>query len=297
MPFAAAKVLLGAGLPIAGKAVMLLTNRSIVQHICDQLQTDFFKRAKMVRVGPGKSADPATSAEGQEAELSLPATVTGGSAAIAARLEQAILEGTYAHGARLPAERDLAHHFGASRSTVREALRRLEERRLLTRRIGSGTFVDHRPSPDGSYIAELTSPLELIEVRLALEPRIAALAAVNAAARELERMAEALEQVEAAGDDREAFSRADEQFHLLLAECTRNPLMVWLYQQINDVRSHAQWHSMKEQILTAKRIKDYNRQHRQLYEALRSRDVETAVAIIEQHLDKARRDLVGASQG
>ena len=98
-------------MPIAGKAVMLLTNRPIVQHICDQLQTDFFKRAKMVRVGPGKSADPATSAEGQEAELSLPATVTGGSAAIAARLEQAILEGTYAHGARLPAERDLAHHF------------------------------------------------------------------------------------------------------------------------------------------------------------------------------------------
>ncbi len=225
----------------------------------------------------------------------LPATVKGGSAAIALRLQKAILDGTYAYGARLPAERDLAGHFGASRSTVREALRQLEEQRLLSRRIGSGTFVNYRASPDGSHIAELTSPLELIEVRLAIEPRIARLAAVNATARDLGRMAEALERVESAGDDREAFSNADELFHLLMAECTRNPLMVWLYQQINEIRGHAQWTSMKKKILTAERIVDYNRQHRQLYEALRSRDVETAVAVIERHLENARRDLVGAS--
>ncbi len=227
---------------------------------------------------------------------SLPAAVTAGSAAIAARLRQAILDGTYAYGARLPAERELASHFGASRSTVREALRRLEERRLLTRRIGSGTFVNYRPSPDGSYIAELTSPLELIEVRLAVEPRIARLAAVNATGRDLDRMAEALERVEGAGADREAFSSADGQFHLLLAECTRNPLMVWLYQQINDVRSHSQWNSMKIKILTPKRISQYNRQHRQLYEALRSHDVEGAVGAMEKHLEKARQDLVGAGE-
>jgi len=132
-------------------------------------------------------------------------------------------------------------------------------------------------------------------VRLALEPRIARLAAVNATARDLGRMAEALEQVESAGDDREAFSDADELFHLLMAECTRNPLMLWLYQQINDIRGHAQWASMKNKILTAERINDYNRQHRELYEALRSRDVETAVSVIERHLENARRDLVGVS--
>ena len=229
-------------------------------------------------------------------DVTLPATVTGGSAAIASRLQQAILDGTYAHGARLPAERNLASHFGASRSTVREALRRLEERRLLTRRIGSGTFVNYSPSPDGSYIAELTSPLQLIEVRLALEPRIARLAAVNATGRDLDRMAEALERVEAADTDRDTFSSADKQFHLLLAECTRNPLMVWLYQQINDVRSHSQWNSMKIKILTPKRISQYNRQHRQLYEALRSHDVEGAVGAMEKHLEKARQDLVGAGE-
>lgn len=247
----------------------------------------------MVRSDPETSVDAETS---EAAGGELPSTISGGATAIAARLQQAILDGTYAFGARLPAERDLAGHFGASRSTVREALRRLEERRLLTRRIGSGTFVSHRPTPDGSYIAELTSPLELIEVRLALEPHIARLAAINATGRDLDRMATALDQVESAGADRETFSSADERFHLQLAECTRNPLMVWLYQQINDVRSHTQWARMKETILSPQRIANYNKQHRALFEALRSHDAEAAVAVLEAHLRKARQHLIGASQ-
>ena len=109
----------------------------------------------------------------------------------------------------------------------------------------------------------------------------------------LERLGEALRRVESCGDDRELFSRADEQFHLMLAECTRNPLMVWLYRQINDVRSHAQWDGMKDKILTASRIAGYNRQHRELYSALCNRDVDAAVEIIGAHLEKARGDLLG----
>lgn len=229
----------------------------------------------------------------RESEKSLPAAVTVGAAAIAARLRQAILDGTYADGERLPAERDLAQHFEASRGTVREALRRLEEIHLVSRRLGSGTFVSHRPALDQSDIAEVTSPIELIEVRLAVEPQMARLAVANATQRDLERMGEALEQVESCGADREYFSRADEHFHLMLAECTRNPLMVWLYRQINDVRGHALWDGMKDKILTEARIAEYNRQHRELHKALCNRDVDAATRIISTHLEKARRDLQG----
>ena len=224
----------------------------------------------------------------------LPAAVTVGSAAIAARLRQAILDGRYADGERLPAERELATHFDASRSTVREALRRLEEMSLVTRRIGSGTFVTYRPALDKSNIAEVTSPVELIDVRLSIERQMARLVAANATARDLERVGAALGRVENCGGDREVFSRADEQFHLCLAEASRNPLMVWLYRQINDIRSHAQWERMKNKILTEQRIDEYNRQHRALYDALCSRDVDTAVQIVTDHLEKARRDLLGA---
>ena len=249
----------------------------------------------MVRIGAIQAAQAMSEETGEAIKERLPAAVASGSAAIAARLRQAILDGNYSYGERLPAERDLANHFGTSRNTVREALRRLEESNLVTRRIGSGTFVSYRPPLGEGHIAELTSPLELIDVRIGIEPQIARLAVVNSTARDLERLNEALRRVEASGDDSEYFSRADERFHQILAECTHNPLMVWLYQQINDVRGHAQWDSMKDNVLSAERITAYNEEHRALYESLRSRDVEAAGRIISEHLERARRHLLGAS--
>jgi DNA-binding GntR family transcriptional regulator len=94
--------------------------------------------------------------------------------------------------------------------------------------------------------------------------------------------------------DSESFTLLDEQFHLCIAECSRNPLMVSLYRQINDVRTHAQWNAMKDKVLTTERIAEYNRQHRTLVEAIQSRDVESAVAIVTNHLHYARRQLLGA---
>lgn len=217
-----------------------------------------------------------------------------GAAAIAAQLRRAILEGAYSFRERLPAERELANFYAASRSTIREALRQLEEMQLVTRRVGSGTFVAYRGEPTDTNIADLTSPLEVIEVRFGVEPHMASLAVMHATARDLERLAEALRAIEAAGSDVEAFTRADALFHLALAECTRNPLLIWLYRHINEVRSHAQWSAMKDKILTPERVADYNLQHRQLYEAIAARDRNGAVAVITRHLELAQADLVGA---
>lgn len=223
--------------------------------------------------------------------------VAGGAAAIAAQLRRAILDGTYGYRERLPAERELAQHYGASRSTVREALRQLEEGNLVTRRIGSGTFVNYRGGEADDDVAERTSPLELIEVRIAIEPQMARLASLHATQRDLDRLAEALRDVEAcSARDREAFTRTDAAFHQAFADCTRNPLMIGLYRQINAVRSHAQWARMRDKVLSPDRQRDYNAQHRALYEAIRARDTEGAVAIIMEHLDVARRDLIGAGR-
>lgn len=226
--------------------------------------------------------------------MTLPTTVGGNAAGIAAELREAILTGTYAHGQRLPAERHLAGHFGASRSTIREALRQLQDMALVTRRMGSGTFVHHPEQAGEAHVAEVTSPLELIEVRQAIEPHLARLAVAHATARDLDALAETLSALEACDGDQETFSNADERFHLALAEATGNPLMAWLYRQINEVRSHRQWGEMKRKILTAANIARYNVQHRALIEAIRRRDVEAAVRTITEHLEKARLDLLGA---
>jgi len=217
-----------------------------------------------------------------------------GSAWITSQIRQAIMDGAYAHGEKLPAERQLAEAFGASRTTVRIALGQLEEERLVTRRVGSGTFVNYRSRGETEDIAEVTSPVELIEVRLGVEPHMVRLAVLNSTARDMDRLQEAVERMERDSTDPESFTQLDEQFHMLIAESTHNPLMVWVYREINDVRCHAQWAAMKDKVLTAERIAEYNAQHRNLFETIRSRDVEGAVAIVTNHLHYARRQLLGA---
>ena len=67
-----------------------------------------------------------------------------GSSWITGQLRKAIHDAAYAHGEKLPAERQLAEAFGTSRTTVRMALDQLEQERLVTRRVGAGTFVNYR---------------------------------------------------------------------------------------------------------------------------------------------------------
>ncbi len=250
----------------------------------------------MARPAPSAAAAPVSADESAaEGRLSaLAASAGSGSANIASHLRQIIVDGLYRYGEQLPTERQLAEAFGASRTTIRRALERLAENGLVLRQVGSGTFVNYRGAGGETDIAEVTSPLELMEVRFAVEPSIARLAVLNATPRDLEQIAKALERLEAAGDDADRFTRCDQEFHLALARGTRNPLMVDIYRQINAVRSHAQWHATKDKILSATTIADYNRQHRALFEALRRRDGEGMAKLMTDHLTKARADLLSA---
>ena len=217
-----------------------------------------------------------------------------GAAGAAASLRRAILDGAYLFGERLPAERQLAEAMKSSRGTIRDALRMLVEDKLVLRRPGSGTYVCYRAESDGDEVAEITNPLELIDVRRAVEPEMARLATINATARDFEAMAALLAELESSGGDANRFTKWDRLFHQLLANASHNPLMASIYRHINHVRGHAQWSAMKDKILTPERIAGYNRQHRELYEALCLRDSEQAVRIITEHLDRARGDLLAS---
>jgi DNA-binding FadR family transcriptional regulator len=211
---------------------------------------------------------------------------------VAAQLRQRIVEGDYAYAQRLPAERNLAQEFGVSRGTIRSVLQILEQQHMVERQIGSGTYVIHRETTNQQEITSLTSPVEMNEVRIAIEPQMVRLAIANASSRELDELRDALRRCEECDSDPEKFARADTAFHMALASCSRNKLMYWLYERISEVRRSAQWRRMKAKLLTAERIDFYNRQHRQLYEAIAARDTTSAVQLIKDHLYGVHDDLL-----
>ncbi|HEY7764927.1 MAG TPA: FadR/GntR family transcriptional regulator [Aestuariivirgaceae bacterium] len=216
--------------------------------------------------------------------------------AITSRLRHAIETGVFADGDQLPPERQLAVALGTARSTIRKALDQLEQKGLVVRRVGSGTFVNYSGPLQSTAgdVADLISPLQLIETRLAVEPYMAKLAAIHATQKDLDGIESCLEQLEAAAADQDRFTHWDAEFHLHLARCARNPLIMHIYQQINDVRAQAQWERMKRVILSVEKIGAYNEQHRAIFQALCNRDVAAAVEQITRHLETARQDLLGA---
>jgi DNA-binding FadR family transcriptional regulator len=246
--------------------------------------------------GPIETIDSIAGLNGNDDAEDPQLVANRGASSITARLRRAIETGVYADGDQLPPERQLAVAFGTARSTIRKALDQLEQKGLVVRRVGSGTFVSYAgPVLDSmADVTDLISPLQLIETRFAIEPYMARLAALHASARDLEAMAVLLQQLEAVNGDQDLFTRLDIEFHLQLARCSRNPLILRLYQQINTVRSHAQWEQMKQIILTADKMKIYNQQHRAIVEALNQRDGQAVVELITRHLEQARQDLVGA---
>ena len=225
----------------------------------------------------------------------LPRSIESGSAArLVSELRGAIQSGMYRMHERLPAERSLAEKYNTSRGTVREALKHLEDLGLVVRKMGSGTFANFQGNSIESDVAKATSPLELIDVRMGIESQIVRLAVTNANAHDLDNLETALRRVENTSDDPQSFSEADSAFHLALADCTQNPLMKWLYRQLNDIRNQGQWSTVKEKVLNHDRIVRYNIQHRALFEAIRLRDMDVAVQAINAHLEKARSHLLGA---
>ena len=219
-----------------------------------------------------------------------------GAKAVIARVRKAIETGVYVHGEQIPPERELATAFGAARSTIRKALNELEKDGFVVRRVGSGTFVDYNGPLQGSTgeIADLISPLQLIDARIAVEPYMARLAALHATQRDMDAIEAILSRLEACNGDKELFSRGDAEFHLSIARCARNPLLLHVYEQINDIRSRPLWAAIKEKVLTPEQITFYSAQHREIFEALRRRDARKVSDLIRGHLDKARQDLIGA---
>ena len=142
-----------------------------------------------------------------------------------------IQETPYKAGDKLQTEKELCESTGAGRNTVREALKILASRNVLEIRQGAGTFVSEKQGiPDDPLGFSMVNDhvkltKDLLQVRIMLEPQIAALAAQCAKEHEIRELEEILEEMEAAMKKREDYSELDTKFHTKIAQCTHNIVM------------------------------------------------------------------------
>src|SRR5512142_2396304 len=144
------------------------------------------------------------------------------SKSVEARIEEAILARELPPGAKLPSEQELCIQFGVSRTAVREALRTLSGRGLVSIQKGKGVFVNS-PSPDTvtdplhlylHLLHEKTHVLDVIHARQMIEPSIAAAAAVNHTEEDARKLKQDLDDLTGCTDEHTVLSSLDMKFHL-----------------------------------------------------------------------------------
>lgn len=216
---------------------------------------------------------------------------------ISEQIKGLIYSGVLKPNDRLPSERDMAEQFRTGRMSVREALRILEESGYITIRQGAegGIFVRELDSTGLSKsisglmnVGHLTLQ-EIKEARMAIESIILEtgikrftkeqLAALESNIRDCERFYEARKKAE--------YPRfSDEQlgkFHILIAETSKNRLYTYFVTSLLNLYANQIIRYIPDSAEYARHLE----QHREIYEAIRAKDIMRAKTAIEEHMESS----------
>jgi GntR family transcriptional regulator, transcriptional repressor for pyruvate dehydrogenase complex len=213
---------------------------------------------------------------------------------VVGQLHQLIDAGKLKAGDRLPAERELAETFRVSRSSVREAIKALENEGLVIARPGSGTFiaavnVEAIIPPLASLLSRGKDALiDLFEMRRLVEPGIAALAAERATPADILR----LKDICAAQDQQikrgTSAVDSDSAFHLTIGEATHNSALQRLVASIVEILK-----PMREQSLqTPGRAHKSLASHREILVAIERHDPEQARQAMQRHIEAVEQNVL-----
>jgi DNA-binding FadR family transcriptional regulator len=207
-------------------------------------------------------------------------------------LREGLRSGALGPGAKLPTERSLVERLAAPRSAIRRALETLEQEGLIVRQVGRGTFLTEAAAPPAEAAPADTSPAEIMQVRLLIEPPVAALAARVATQADLDRIAHCLDRG-GRSDDYQDFETWDTRLHHAIAQAAHNGLLMSMFDVMNTARALPIWGSLKRRTSTPERLRCYHSEHTAIVEALRDRDPESAHDAMRRHLQHVADNLLG----
>jgi GntR family transcriptional repressor for pyruvate dehydrogenase complex len=205
---------------------------------------------------------------------------------IVAQIKDLITTGRIKPGDRLPPERELAELFKASRNSVRDAIRVLQQTGLIESRQGDGTYIrtvtaDELTAPLALCLLQSRTQMrELWEVRRVLEPALAQAAAARITEEELAELESILEVQREKVEAGLLALEEDTAFHYGIAQAARNGVMLRVMDTLVDLL-----HQSRERSLQQHERPVYSHAgHVRILAALRRRDPGGASAHMLQHL-------------
>jgi DNA-binding FadR family transcriptional regulator len=207
---------------------------------------------------------------------------------VAAHLTRRIVSGEIEDG-RAPSELDISREFGVSRVVARETLKILASLDIVE--VAQGRRVVVRPPAEWDYLSPLLiewMPTEIVgellqelhQMRVLLEPELAAMAATSVTGETLDRLRDELDRMAALESDPNAYLEVDHEFHMEICRAADNRIL-------DRIMYSARWLGTASRRITNEApaaLRKATCDHTEIYEALVARDPAAARAAMRKHL-------------
>ena len=212
------------------------------------------------------------------------------------KIEQLIRSRNLTPGDRLPTVQELSKSLGVSLSVVREAIATLKAGGILNTRQGAGIFVADGRQEEGGLgavfgdLSQLSSVVEALELRLAVEVEAAGLAAERHSLAQESRIYEAFQALQTAMDKGETGEAEDFRFHMAISEATNNQRFTGFLVQLGKAMiPRSKLRTMptepKDQ---AAYLKQLQKEHHAIMDAIAQKDADGARNAMRHHLSQSR---------
>ena len=217
--------------------------------------------------------------------------------AVMTEIQQVFIRGGHKVGDRLPSERELAKQLSVGRSSLREAVQGLQTMGLVERRHGVGTFFVAEP---GSWCItplkfQNRTPVrlleELIEARLLVEVRLAALAAERATPEDIEKLQDAGKKRASAGPGE--YTQRGLDFHLAIAVSAHHAVLLEMLKAVSNLY----WETLNsvdhasQEVVAAFRSRQQGG-HDRILGAIMARNPDAAADAMRDHLLELQNDFL-----
>jgi DNA-binding FadR family transcriptional regulator len=213
-------------------------------------------------------------------------------------IQSAILDGRLKPGDQLPSEFKLKEIFGASRGSIREALRVLEQKDLINIKTGVGggptvKLPDHRQVTESLNTLiqrQHVSLSHLLEFRQEIEGTVADLAAQRATPQHIEDleglMREARSLLHQAEKNGDSLLQIDTQLHIAIAKITTNPIFVAVLRMVHEnILNTYDWLALKSSYALSNNFKDMEI----LVASIADKNAKRARALAQEHVRKCHQ--------